>query len=126
MNVGGGAKIGGMEVRVTEEPGRILLVEDDEPLRTTLSEVLRDEGYSVASVGDVASAQSMLASASFDVIVLDVMLPDGDGYSLCADLKARTAKKAGAPNANARVLMLTARTLEDDLVKGFDAGADDY
>jgi two-component system, OmpR family, response regulator len=50
--------------------------------------------------------------------VLDLMLPDGDGSALCRELR-----KAGNP---ARVLMLTARTLEDDLVKGFEAGADDY
>ena len=101
-----------------QEPGRVLLVEDDENLRLTLADVLRDEGYSVAAAADVAAAESLLAAASFDVIILDVMLPDGDGYSLCAALKKR--------GAAARVLMLTARTLEDDLVRGFDAGADDY
>ncbi len=104
------------------EPSRILLVEDDESLRLTLADELRDNGYSVATAASVAAAESFLASASFDVVILDVMLPDGDGYTLCASLR----KKSGANNASARVLMLTARTLEDDLVKGFDAGADDY
>lgn len=103
------------------EPGRILLVEDDDHLRLTLADVLRDEGYSVAAAATVNAAESLLGSASFDVIILDVMLPDGDGYALCASLRARRGSDAGA-----RVLMLTARTLEDDLVKGFDAGADDY
>lgn len=102
------------------EAGRVLLVEDDKNLRLTLADVLRDEGYSVAAAADVQGARSLLGAASFDVIILDVMLPDGDGYALCAELKA----KAGA--APPRVLMLTARTLEDDLVRGFDAGADDY
>ncbi|HEY4223195.1 MAG TPA: response regulator transcription factor [Myxococcota bacterium] len=100
------------------EGARVLLVEDDDNLRLTLADVLRDNGYSVAAAADVASASSMLASASFDVVILDVMLPDGDGYSLCADIKKRALAS--------RVLMLTARTLEDDLVRGFDAGADDY
>lgn len=104
------------------EPGRILLVEDDANLRLTLADVLRDEGYSVAAAADVEGARTLLAAASFDVIILDVMLPDGDGYSLCSELKGR-APAVGLPP---RVLMLTARTLEDDLIRGFDAGADDY
>jgi DNA-binding response OmpR family regulator len=104
------------------EAGRILLVEDDESLRVTLADVLRDEGYSVAAAANVDAARSLLRSARFDVIILDVMLPDGDGYSLCAEIK-----KAGPrEGTEARILMLTARTLEDDLVRGFDAGADDY
>jgi DNA-binding response OmpR family regulator len=53
-----------------------------------------------------------------DVVVLDIMLPDGDGYTLCKEMR-----KAGT---SSRVLMLTARTLEDDVVRGFDVGADDY
>lgn len=100
------------------EPGRILLVEDDGNLRDTLGEVLRDEGYSLASADSVASATALLAAAAFDVIILDVMLPDGDGYSLCEKIR-REGKTA-------RVLMLTARTLDGDLERGFDAGADDY
>jgi DNA-binding response OmpR family regulator len=104
------------------EPGRILLVEDDESLRLTLADVLRDEGYSVATAASAAQSRSLLGSASFDVIILDVMLPDGDGYSLCAEMK----KPGALSSRGARVLMLTARTLEDDLVRGFDAGADDY
>jgi DNA-binding response OmpR family regulator len=100
------------------EAGRILLVEDDANLRETLGEVLRDEGYSVAVAETVAAAEAMLAAASFDLVVLDVMLPDGDGYALCASIR-RQGKRA-------RVLMLTARTLDDDLERGFDAGADDY
>ena len=110
------------------EPGRILLVEDDDHLRLTLADVLRDEGYSVAAAATVKSANSLLESASFDVVILDVMLPDGDGYAMCTALRARdaAAHDAAALRQGARILMLTARTLEDDLVKGFDAGADDY
>ena len=100
------------------EPGRILLVEDDANLRDTLGEVLRDEGYSVASADSVASAVGLLQAAAFDVIVLDLMLPDGDGYSLCERIRSEGKRS--------RVLMLTARTLDGDLERGFDVGADDY
>ena len=100
------------------EPGRILLVEDDANLRDTLGDVLRDEGFSVATADSVASATALLAAAAFDVVILDVMLPDGDGYTLCERIRREGNK--------ARVLMLTARTLDGDLERGFDAGADDY
>jgi len=69
----------------------------------------------------VAGAEAALRAAAarpFDVVVLDIMLPDGDGYSVC-----RRLREAGSAAA---VLMLTARTLEDDVVRGFDSGADDY
>lgn len=95
----------------------VLVVEDDSNLRLALEDNLRDEGYQVAVAATVAEATSALA-APFDVVVLDLMLPDGDGYALCRALRAR--------GHGGRVLMLTARTLEDDLVKGFEAGADDY
>jgi DNA-binding response OmpR family regulator len=99
-------------------PTQVLVVEDDSSLRLALTDNLEDEGYAVIAAATLAAARTALGKQSFDVVVLDLMLPDGDGYSLCRELR-----KAG--NA-ARVLMLTARTLEDDLVKGFEAGADDY
>lgn len=95
---------------------RVLVVEDDASLRLALCDNLTDEGYAVISAATVAAARPLLSGA--DVILLDVMLPDGDGYTLCRELR-----RAGL---TARVLMLTARTLEDDVVTGFDAGADDY
>ncbi|MFT3712871.1 MAG: response regulator transcription factor [Archangium sp.] len=96
----------------------VLVVEDDSTLRLALADNLEDEKYEVATAATLAEARKSLASKTPDVIVLDLMLPDGDGTSLCRELrKAKTT---------ARIIMLTARTLEDDLVKGFDAGADDY
>ncbi|MCB9525776.1 MAG: response regulator transcription factor [Myxococcales bacterium] len=97
---------------------RILIVEDDENLRLVLQDNLEDEGYQVIAAGTAAEARAALAGEPFDLLVLDIMLPDGDGYSLCRDYRAG----GGA----AGVLMLTARTLEDDLVRGFEVGADDY
>jgi DNA-binding response OmpR family regulator len=99
-------------------PPSILIVEDDENLRVVLRDNLEEEGYRVADAASAAAASAALAGDRFDLVVLDVMLPDGDGYALCRRLRA-----AGH---GARVLMLTARALEDDLVTGLDAGADDY
>lgn len=94
------------------------MVEDDPNLRLTLVDNLEEEGYAVEAASTLAEARAKWKAAGFDVVVLDIMLPDGDGYSLCRELR-----QAGGTS---RVLMLTARTLEDDVVRGFDVGADDY
>jgi DNA-binding response OmpR family regulator len=96
----------------------ILVVEDDANLRLTLQDNLEREAHQVKSAATVAEAWSRLDAERFDVVVLDLMLPDGDGYSVC--------KKIREKKIPVRVLMLTARSLEEDLVRGFDAGADDY
>lgn len=96
----------------------VLVVEDDPNLRLTLEDNLEEEGYRVASAATVAEALSRVSEQPFDVVVLDLMLPDGDGYSFC-----RRLRESGSVS---RVLMLTARSLEEDLVRGFEAGADDY
>jgi DNA-binding response OmpR family regulator len=97
---------------------RVLVVEDDPNLRLTLVDNLEEEGYAVEAASTLAEARAKWKATGFDVVVLDIMLPDGDGYSLCRELR-----QAGT---SSRVLMLTARTLEDDVVRGFDVGADDY
>lgn len=96
----------------------ILIVEDDENLRVALTDNLEDEGYRVAAAADCASARATAGADTFDLIVLDIMLPDGDGYTLCREFRA-----ASVPSM---ILMLTARSLEEDIVRGLDAGADDY
>lgn len=96
----------------------VLIVEDDENLRLGLTDNLEHEGYDVTAAENVAEAEAACKSRRFDLLILDVMLPDGDGYALCRALRER--------GTSAMILMLTARTLEDDLVQGFDAGADDY
>lgn len=96
----------------------VLIVEDDENLRITLADNLEDEGYRVQAVDRGRAALEAVDHEHPDLVVLDIMLPDLDGYSVCRSLRQR--------GLAAKVLMLTARTLEDDVVQGFDAGADDY
>jgi DNA-binding response OmpR family regulator len=103
---------------MTDRSTRLLLVEDDENLRVVLSDNLEDEGFEVRAVAKGRDALVAVSEREFDIVVLDIMLPDIDGYAVCRELRA-----AGCA---AGVLMLTARTLEDDLIRGFDAGADDY
>jgi DNA-binding response OmpR family regulator len=96
----------------------VLVVEDDANLRLTLEDNLSEQGYQVRVAATAGEAWRALEAQPFDVVVLDLMLPDSDGYTLCKKLRAKKVPS--------RVLMLTARSLEEDLVRGFDAGADDY
>jgi DNA-binding response OmpR family regulator len=99
-------------------PPRVLVVEDDENLRLVLVDNLETEGYAVTATRTLAETRRALDAARYALVVLDLMLPDGDGTAIARELRA-----ASRPE---RILMLTARTLEDDVVKGFDLGADDY
>jgi two-component system KDP operon response regulator KdpE len=103
---------------VTVNAQRILLVEDDKPLRTTLAATLRAEGYVTTEAGSVSEAEEKLADSKVDLIVLDLGLPDADGTKLLADLR----------NAGdlAPILVLTARGDEAAKVTALDLGADDY
>ncbi|MFH2010523.1 MAG: response regulator transcription factor [bacterium] len=102
----------------TPPPGDILIVEDDENLRLALQDNLEAEGYRTTAAATGEEALAAVDGRRFELLILDIMLPGIDGYSLCEKLRA-----AGV---DAAILMLTARTLEDDLVRGFEAGADDY
>ena len=97
---------------------RILIVEDDANLRIGLRDNLRDEGYDVSVASSAREAEPLLRERSFDLLLLDVMLPGEDGYSFCRRLRASGVRSM--------VMMLTARSLEEDLVRGFEAGAQDY
>ena len=97
----------------------VLLVEDEEHLAAGLKLNLELEGYAVEVAGTARAAGELLLDAGrFDAIVLDVMLPDLDGFSLCARLR-----RAGNYTP---VIMLTARASAEDRVRGLEAGADDY
>src|SRR5215471_9767571 len=96
----------------------ILLVDDDDSLLTLLGNRLRREGHDARSCGDVAHAEELLKDNVFDVILLDVMLPDGSGFDFCAELRDRGIQTP--------ILMLTARGDVTDRVTGLTIGADDY
>ena len=97
---------------------RVLVVEDDIKLGSVLLRGLATDGIAADTVGDGASALIRAGATAYDVIVLDVMLPDVDGFEVCRGLRAREIQ--------APVLMLTARDSVEDRVHGLDSGADDY
>lgn len=97
---------------------RILIVEDDTMLRDLLQDVLRRHGHIADSVADIAHADTALRLDPFDLLLLDLGLPDGDGMNLLNILRNR--------GDSLLVLILTARDAISDRVKGLKAGADDY
>jgi two-component system OmpR family response regulator len=96
----------------------ILLVEDELKMARALRRGLEQEGHSVDSATDGDDALSRGVEFEYDAMVLDVMLPGRDGFSICRELRAR--------DRWAPVLMLTARDAVEDRIRGLDAGADDY
>lgn len=98
---------------------RILLVEDNRDILANLADYLELKGYSVDCAQDGLSGLHLAVGNHYDLIVLDVMLPGLDGYSLCRRL--REEARSSVP-----VIMLTARDQLDDRLQGFNAGADDY
>ncbi len=98
---------------------KLLLVEDDESLGESLSEYLGREGLEVTWAKSLAQASDHLARGSFGVVILDWMLPDGQGIDLLKD-------QEGSKNVNCPVIMLTARTELLDKVIGLESGASDY
>ena len=100
------------------EGRRILLVEDEPGLVMTLTDRLTSEGYEVESVGDAPSAIETATNGRFDAILLDVMLPGGNGFDIC-----KTVRQRGVQTP---ILMLTARGQIVDKVVGLKLGADDY
>lgn len=99
------------------EQKSILVVEDDETLQQTLVYNLQQEGYQVAAAGDGQMALEVARAQPFDLIVLDIMLPELDGLSVCRILR----RERDVP-----VIILTARSSEVDKIIGLDSGADDY
>ncbi|MBK6791458.1 MAG: response regulator transcription factor [Anaerolineales bacterium] len=98
-------------------PDKILIVEDEIALQETLAYNLKKEGYTVETVGDGRSALTVARKLKPDLIVLDIMLPEMDGFEV-----ARTLRK----EMTTAILMLTARDDEIDRVVGLEVGADDY
>lgn len=99
------------------EARHVLVVDDDPRLRSLLQRFLMAEGYHVSSAGDAAAARDLLARLTFDLLVVDVMMPGEDGFSLVRELRRTSTVPA---------LMLTARGEVEDRIEGLEAGADDY
>ena len=103
---------------------RLLVVEDEEDLAEGLRVGLSRTGYAVDVAADAAEAYDRLTVNEYDLMLLDINLPDGDGFSLCRSLRSGDVPTPG--DGDLRVLMLTARGNLDDRVRGLDEGADDY
>lgn len=103
---------------------RLLLVEDEEDLAEAVQLGLKRAGYAVDTAATVSTATERLTVNAYDLLLLDLALPDGDGFSLCRAIRAGALPVVGG--ADLRVLMLTARGALADRVRGLDDGADDY
>jgi DNA-binding response OmpR family regulator len=99
---------------------RLLLIDDDARLSAMVGDYLGAAGYAVVSAGSLAAGRRHLQAESFDALVLDLMLPDGDGLELCSEVRA-SPRTRGLP-----LLMLTARGEALDRIVGLELGADDY
>jgi two-component system phosphate regulon response regulator OmpR len=95
----------------------LLVVDDDDRLRALLKEYLSRAGFRVTTARDAAAARRLLDSLAFDLLVLDVMMPGEDGFSLTRWVRGRSATP---------ILILTARGLAGDRIEGLTLGADDY
>ncbi|MFA5761871.1 MAG: response regulator transcription factor [Dehalococcoidales bacterium] len=99
-------------------PMRILVIEDDEHLAWSIKSGMEKKGYAVDLQYDGASGLEAALAYTYDLILLDIMLPKLDGFHVCKSIRKHGIKTP--------VLMLTARNREDDRVQGLDSGADDY
>jgi DNA-binding response OmpR family regulator len=97
---------------------RLLLVEDDPELAAVLASGLSEQGHEVVRAESYAAARTRVRLGSFDVILLDIMLPGGSGTDLCREVRA--------DGVATPILMLTARDTVDDRILGLEVGADDY
>ena len=96
---------------------RILMIEDDVGLSSMLSDYLGGYAIEVTVAPTIQNGREQLATTDFDALLLDVMLPDGDGFDMCREIRA---------NSDIPILMLTARGDETDRIVGLEIGADDY
>ena len=103
---------------MTPSKANILIVEDDPAILNGLCDVLVFNGYTVRGIADGGEGLSAIVEESYDLVLLDVMLPTMDGFSICKEVRRR---KPAQP-----IIMITAKGSENDIVTGFKAGADDY
>src|SRR5579864_9039399 len=102
---------------MTDGPAHVLVVDDDARLRELLRRYLTENGFRVTAAADAREARLRMADLAFDLIVLDVMLPEESGLELTHDLR----KTSQVP-----ILLLTAMGEVDDRIRGLESGADDY
>lgn len=95
----------------------ILVVDDEEPLRNLLQISLQKQGYQVAVARNGREALEIVSTRKIDLVLLDIMMPEMDGFATCAELRRRS---------DVPIVMLTALNRPDDIVQGFNLGADDY
>lgn len=96
---------------------KILLVEDNETIILGLMYLFKEENFSLETAKDQRQATQKISQEKFDLILLDITLPDGDGFQICKHIKE---------NTNTPIIFLTAKDEEKDIVKGLDMGAEDY
>lgn len=97
---------------------KILLVEDNETIIMGLKYSLEQEGFEVYTAKNIISAKSKIKKQEYDLYLLDITLPDGEGFEICKEIKQK--------ESNSPVIFLTAKDEETDVVQGLDMGADDY
>jgi DNA-binding response OmpR family regulator len=101
-----------------DKKGRLLIVEDEEAIRNGLVDVFVYHGYAVDIACDGRIGLEKSLSGDYDLILLDVMLPELDGFSVCNQIRSHSRDQA--------IIMLTAKTTEQDIITGLTLGADDY
>jgi len=99
---------------------KILVIEDEPDIRRNLEYNLSREGFSVSAAASISEASTLLASTDYNLILLDLMLPDGSGLDLCKSIKSNSDTES------IPIIILTAKDDEVDKVVGFELGADDY
>lgn len=105
------------EIYLMEQLTQILVVDDNPEIREIITILLSAEGFGVTDAPDGDAALKLLAEQSFDLIILDVMMPHLNGYQTCVKIREQT---------NAPILFLSARTADSDKTLGFSSGGDDY
>ena len=99
---------------------KILIIEDEPDIRRNLEYNLSREGFSISTAASISEANTLLASTDYNLILLDLMLPDGSGLDLCKSIKSNSDTES------IPIIILTAKDDEVDKVVGFELGADDY
>jgi DNA-binding response OmpR family regulator len=105
---------------------RLLIVDDDDAVRLRLVEAFELDGYDAVGAADLSAARKQLQGGEWDLVLLDVNLPDGAGYELLRELRAGSLRKHQRSFADLPVMVVSGRGGEVDRIRGFECGCDDY